>query len=132
MLAVLVTTLDVVRVLRRVTAVETEEFVPVVRDGNKLWVNECAKVRNNAGQRIVEVLVFSASETMSFHHDAAAEKVVAFIKAGYPFAFIRGKELFDNRVAFRVEIFCNVIPVDCRHCAGRSHFVLKTTRTARC
>lgn len=102
----------------------------MVRDGNKLWINECAKVRDNAGQRIVEVFVFSASETMSFHHDAAAEKVIALIQARYPCAFIRGKEVFDNRVAFRVEIFRNLIPLDCRNCAGRSHFVSKTTRTS--
>jgi hypothetical protein len=103
-LTVPVTTLDVVRVLRWVTAVDTQEFVPAVGDRSEVWIDECAKARNNFRQRIVEELVFSASETMPFHHDAAAEKVVALIKAGYPFAFIRGQKVFDNRMAFRVEI----------------------------
>lgn len=123
MLAGLMTTLEVISVLRGVTAVDTQEFVPAIRDWNKLWIDCSAKARDNAGQGIVEVFVLSAPETMPFHHDAAAEKVVALIKAGYLFGFVRGEQVFDDRVAFRVEIVCDLIPVDCRNCAGGSHFI---------
>src|ERR1700752_1553754 len=110
------TTLDVVCMPRRETAVDAKNFVPAVRDGNKLWIDECTKARNDVGQGIVEVLIFSAAETMSFHHDAAAEKMVLLKSTGNFFGFIRGKDAFDNRVAFRVEVFGNLIPIG-------SHFV---------
>ena len=67
-------------------------------------IDHCAKARDNVGQGITEVLIFATPETMSFHHYTAAENVVVLKQRGCRFAFVAGKDVFDNRVAFGVEV----------------------------
>lgn len=113
-LAISMTALDVICMLGGIARVAAEEFVPAVRYWSKLWIDECTKTRNDSGQRILEVLVFSTAETMPLHHHATAEKVIARKQRGYLFAFSGRKDAFNNCVAFRVEIFCTLRPVNSR------------------
>src|SRR6185312_12627764 len=97
------TALEVSCMLCWVATVDAKYVVPAVRDRNKVWIDDRAKSRDDAGQWIVEVFIFATPETMSFHHDTAAEKIVLREQPGYRFGFIGGKKTFDDRVTFRVE-----------------------------
>jgi hypothetical protein len=87
-----------------VASVDAESVVPTVRDWNEVWIGCCAQAGDNFGQRIFEVLIFATPETMSFHDHAAPEKFVVLKQCGCRLAFIAGEDVFDDRVAFCVEV----------------------------
>ena len=67
---------------------------------------------NQSGQRILEVLVFSASESMACHHDVLAENIVLLIEASHSLAFGRRKKAANDGTALRVKILLHAFPID--------------------
>src|SRR5215469_17848094 len=86
--------------------------IPAIRDRNQSRIDGLPEALNQSRQRIIEVFIFSASESMPCHHDPAAEHIVALVKAGYGLAFARRKKAVDNGTALPVEILLHAFPVD--------------------
>src|SRR5215472_7981373 len=86
--------------------------IPAIRDRNQSRIDGRPETFNQSRQRIIEVLIFSAPESMPCHHDPAAEYIVSLVKAGYGLAFARRKKAVDNGTALLVEILLRTFPVD--------------------
>src|SRR5262249_6239359 len=104
-----------ISVLRRVASLNAQDFVPAIGDRNEVWIDEFAEVRNQLGQRILEILILTAPETMAFHHHTTTENIVALKQIGDLVAFSRGKNIFNNRVPFRVELLRKLFPANRRN-----------------
>src|SRR5215470_16378463 len=89
--------------------------IPAIRDRNQSRIDSRAETLNQSRQRIIEVFIFSAPESMSCHHDPAPEPIVSHIKAGNSLAFARKKKTADNGTALLVEILLHTFPVDGSH-----------------
>jgi hypothetical protein len=64
------------------------------------------------GERITEILVLSAPETMPLHNDSTAKDVIVRVKTGDGPALLRRKKLFHHGVALLIQISPDPLPVE--------------------
>jgi hypothetical protein len=69
-------------------------------------------LRDQVGQRIGEIFIFAASETMTPHHDLAAETLVVRIERGQRGAFVRRQQFLQDGAALCVKVGGRLRPVD--------------------
>src|SRR5262245_9819479 len=98
------TALNEVRVLFRITDIDTHGVVPAIGNGNQMRVDGRPQCCNEAGQRITKIFVLAAPEAVPLHYDTAAEDVVFHVQAGQCPAFLRRKNRLDHRAPLRIEI----------------------------
>src|SRR6185295_10600632 len=108
----IVATLDEFGMLLRIAHIDSHHFIPGIGDRNQMRIDCCAEFAQKIGERIAEILVFAAPETMPLHDDATTKDVIMRIKTGDGPAFPRGKKLFHRGVALLIQISCDSLPVE--------------------
>ena len=103
-LARLMTAREKFRVIFRISRVDSHCLIPSIRDRHKLRVDCRSEFFDKVWQRVVEVLVLSASETMARHYDMAAKDVVLSIEICYFPALLGRKNLLYDGTALIVKI----------------------------
>jgi hypothetical protein len=92
--------------------INTHRLVPSIGDRNKMRIDSLPEARNEAGQRIAEIFVFAAPETMACHYNMTAEDIVVWIEAGYGSAFVWNKKAVNHRTTLCIEVLRNFLPSD--------------------
>src|ERR1051325_156555 len=105
---------DVGRVLSRIATVNSHRCVPHIRYGHEVRIDRGSQLRNQIRQWIAEIFVLSTSETVAFHHHAAAKDLFLFVEGTNAVAFTRRQQALYDRVTFRVEIVGDLSPDGCR------------------
>jgi hypothetical protein len=100
------------RVLARIARLDAHHFVPAVRDRREMRINGAPHAFDHIGQRVGEILVLAAPETVALHHDAAAEHAVAIVETGERFAFVARQESRRGGAAIAVQLRFEIGPVE--------------------
>src|SRR5579872_4741952 len=108
----LVTALQESFVPLRVADVDPHRLVPAVGDRSQPPVQRGTQGRDQARQRIGEILVFAAAKAVPAHDDAAAEMSLVGIERGERLAFLRREQAFEDRTALRVEVGFGLCPIN--------------------
>ena len=111
-LARLMTAREKLRVIFRISRIVPHRCIPSIGDRYKLRIGRSTKFFDEAGQRVVEVLVLSASESMPSHHDAAAKQIVLSIKICNLTALLGKENFLYDGAALLIEIARHTIPID--------------------
>jgi len=78
----LMATLNEFHMLLWIAHLDAHCAVPTVGNRYEIGVDNRLEARNDIGQRVAEVFILSAPETMSSHYDAAAEDLVVGVQPG--------------------------------------------------
>lgn len=89
-----------------------QPLTPVVRDRTQPPVKTGTERSDEVWQRIGEITIFAASETMSGHHHRAAEKVVAFVTVDESVALSPIKQRPRGSPTLVIQVACDAIPFD--------------------
>ena len=73
---------------------------------------------DEVGQRVTEVLVLAAPETVPGHHHPAAEEIVARVERRQGAALGRRDQALDNCATVGVEVVGDSLPIDRRDAFG--------------
>jgi len=87
-------------------------LVPAVGGATQPPVQDRPQLRDQIGQGIGEIFVFTAAEAVAAHHDAAAEMRVIGIERGERATFVRAEQSLHDRAALRVKFAFDLRPVD--------------------
>src|SRR6185437_11553423 len=78
----LVTAGEKARQCRRIAGRDAQLLIPAIGDRREVGVQPLAEVLQKRGQRVPEVLVLAAPESMSAHDHPAAEMTLFGVKSG--------------------------------------------------
>src|SRR5688500_6244308 len=106
---------DESRVLVRETRIDAQRRVPAIGHRRERWIERGAQRGDRLGQRIAEILVLAAPETVARHDYAAAKARLVRIQRSQGVAFLCGQQLFDDRAALGVQLASDLRPIDCTH-----------------
>src|SRR3569832_2546654 len=73
----------------RKPGLDLHRLVPAVGDGSEVGVERLAQLCDAGWQRISKISIFAAPETMTRHHDRAAEPVLVVVRRSDAAAFRR-------------------------------------------
>ena len=76
------------------------------------WIERRAQFADRCRQRIGEIFVFAAPETVARHHDLAAEVLLAIIERGERFTFACAQYARQQRTAEATQFIANSRPID--------------------
>ena len=108
----LMAALDEVGMLARITHIDAHRFIPAVGDRDQMRIHRRPELTQKMRERIPEVFVLSASETMPLHDDATAKNIIVRVETGDGLALLRGQKLFNHGVALLVQISRDLQPVE--------------------
>jgi len=64
----------------RKTMINSHALVPIIGDLSEAWINRSAKTKNQIGQWIFEVTIFTFAKTMSRHVNVASKVTSVVVK----------------------------------------------------
>lgn len=106
-----VTTIEKLTVLFRIAYVDTHRAIPAIRNRDQMRVNRRPQFGDTIGQRITEILVFAAPETMPRHHHTAAKTFILRIQMRDRPAFLARNQILKHRAALRIQILPDIRPI---------------------
>jgi hypothetical protein len=101
-----------VLVALRVANVDPHGGIPTIRDRRKPSIERGAKTLNKFGQRIVEVLVLSASESVPCHDNATAEDQFPLIQRDECQALSRKENAGKQTTSLLIQFRANLRPIE--------------------
>jgi len=103
------------RMLRGIASLDAHRRVPPVRDRRERRVERRAKRRDRLGQRVGEILVFTAPEAVAAHHHPAAKPPFVRVAARKPGALVGREQAGEHGAAVRIEVAADGTPIEVGH-----------------
>ena len=106
---------EIVVVLGRITHIYSHDFVPAVRQLEKLCIESRSQSPNDFWERIGKIFVFPATEAMPSHEDSGTKAIFIAIHVRQVLAIIPREHGAHGSATVLIQVVNDLRPLKCRH-----------------